>query len=143
MQFLENSPLGPLAVRDFRIEQLILVDGVVKLTDLDDIDGKRRPCATSQDCFVGGLIGNTTLPCKENICVDFAAKSNLYSVYKTFLVYSLDNDNPEGIREDLKQIARRIETFTIGFAEILSQIRAVVSKIQLGVYSMKYIQKGQ
>ena len=52
MFFLVHSPFGPIVLNDFRREQFILVDGEIKLTDLDDIGFQERQCLTENDCSV-------------------------------------------------------------------------------------------
>lgn len=37
LHLLAHSPIGSLAMNDFRRQQFVIVDGVLKLSDVDDI----------------------------------------------------------------------------------------------------------
>eukprot|EP00795_Rhopilema_esculentum_P010685 gene10685-19453_t len=139
--YLDQSPLGPLVIKDFRIEQLVIKDDVIKLSDLDDIDGRHQSCQSRNDCFVGGAITNSTLPCTNNRCTNFASTINLYNLYKIFLDYSFNYENPRLIGTELKLIADEIVSFRIDLKTLLDKLQRVTWRIQKGVFARELIKQ--
>ena len=116
---------------------------MLKLTDLDDADGRKKPCKTRKDCFVGGILGNTTLDCVNQICRNFSATSNLYNLYKHILDYTLNYDNPKWLADDLKAIATRIKEFRVGLQDLLAELKRIAWKIKKGIYSREFLRSGE
>jgi len=137
--YLDDTSIGSLLIKDFRIEQLVLKDGTLKLTDLDDLDGRKKTCRTEYDCLIGGPTVNTTVPCKYQRCQGYSKTLNLYNFYKVFLDYSLYFDNPVWISEDLKAIAKRVAAFRISVQDLQTELNRVVWYIKSGMYEDKFI----
>ena len=47
---LAQSPLGAVALNDFRRQQFVLTNGEIKLTDVDDMSFEEPICDTAADC---------------------------------------------------------------------------------------------
>ena len=116
---------------------------MVKLTDLDDMDGKPKTCKSRNDCLIGGERWNTSVPCTKGRCENYNAKSNLYHLYRTFLDYTLDFENPQGAEHDLKGIAEKIRNFTVNAKELLQELLLVVNNIKMGKYAIRYRKEGK
>ena len=140
---MDDTSIGSLLIKDFRIEQLVLKDGTLKLTDLDDLDGRKKTCRTEYDCLIGGPTVNTTVPCKYQRCQGYSKTLNLYNFYKIFLDYSLYFDNPVWISEDLKAIAKRVAAFRISVQDLQTELNRVVWYIKSGMYEDKFIHAGR
>ena len=53
LHYLEHSPIGSVLIRDFKLTQFILVDDtLLKLGDLDDLEGMEPKCQRNSDCLV-------------------------------------------------------------------------------------------
>eukprot|EP00794_Sanderia_malayensis_P015910 gene15910-17510_t len=143
MLFFETSPLGALHMKDFRIDQFVLANGKIKLTDLDDIDGRQKQCSSTSECFVGGRTTNKTLPCEDGLCSGYVTMSNLYHLDKVFLDYSLNYDNPEWLKDDLKVISQKVKSFLVGFEGLRAEVQGVVENIKNGVYSRRIVEIGR
>ena len=141
--YLDDTSIGSLLIKDFRIEQLVLKDGTLKLTDLDDLDGRKKTCRTHHDCFIGGVTVNTTVPCKYQRCQGYSKTLNLYNFYKIFLDYSLYFDNPVWISEDLKAIAKRLAAFRISLQDLQTELKRVVRNLKRGIYEENFIHAGK
>ena len=141
--YLDDTIIGSILIKDFRIEQLVFKDDTLKLTDLDDFDGRKKFCQTDEDCLVGSAILNTTVPCKYQRCQNYSTTLNLYNLYKIFLDYSLNFDNPVWISEDLKSIAKRIAAFEVGLKDLWRELNRVARNVRKGIYAKKYIRKGK
>ena len=50
LDYLEHSPAGSMIIGDFKLGQFILVDGTIKLGDLDDLSATEPEC--KNDCIV-------------------------------------------------------------------------------------------
>lgn len=61
----------------------MLVDGELKVTDLDDARVEETPCAGSADCILEFPARNFTLPCSAHgWCEGMNEKRNLYNAYR-------------------------------------------------------------
>ena len=50
LDFLSQSARGALVMNDFRRQQFVLVDGVLKLSDVDDAGFGEPKCSTHKHC---------------------------------------------------------------------------------------------
>ena len=50
VHYLAHSPYGSLVLSDYRRQQFVLIDGDLKLTDLDDIGFTEPFCLLDTDC---------------------------------------------------------------------------------------------
>lgn len=83
LHHLAHSPLGSVTLLDFRPRQFVLVDGELKVTDLDDARVEETPCASSSDCVLEFPARNFTLPCSaQGWCKGMNEKRNLYNAYR-------------------------------------------------------------
>ncbi|KAG0720957.1 Extracellular tyrosine-protein kinase PKDCC [Chionoecetes opilio] len=82
LQLLAHSPLGPVLMKDFRREQFVLVDGSLKLSDVDDVVVGEPACSTAQDCVIHDTTKEhvlTTVACDGGLC--HGHNSLLNSIY--------------------------------------------------------------
>ncbi|KAG8584265.1 hypothetical protein GDO81_008759 [Engystomops pustulosus] len=83
LHYLAHSPLGSITLLDFRPRQFVIVDGELKVTDLDDASMEETPCTCSEDCFMEFPARNFTLQCSvEGKCQNMNEKRNLYNAYR-------------------------------------------------------------
>lgn len=83
LHYLAHSPLGSVTLLDFRPRQFVLVDGELKVTDLDDASIEESSCTSNSDCFMEFPARNFTLPCSvEGRCQSMNEKRNLYNAYR-------------------------------------------------------------
>ncbi|KAG7280335.1 LOW QUALITY PROTEIN: hypothetical protein CRUP_026876, partial [Coryphaenoides rupestris] len=71
LHFLSHSPLGSVSLLDFRPRQFVLVDGELKVTDLDDASAHETPCTpltAGHDCTLQFPARNFTLACSRGRC---------------------------------------------------------------------------
>ena len=141
--YLDDTTIGSLLIKDFRIEQLVLKDGTLKLTDLDDLDGRKKSCKTDLDCIIGGSSINVTVPCKYRRCQNYSRMLNMYNLNKIFFDYSLNFDNPVWVAKDLKAIAKRIAAFNIGLTDVWKELNRIAWNIRSGLYEENFINTGK
>ncbi|NXS07359.1 PKDCC kinase, partial [Neodrepanis coruscans] len=83
LHYLAHSPLGSVTLLDFRPRQFVIVDGELKVTDLDDASIEESSCTSNSDCFMEFPARNFTLPCSvEGRCQSMNEKRNLYNAYR-------------------------------------------------------------
>lgn len=82
LQLLARSPLGPVLMKDFRREQFVIVDGSLKLSDVDDVVVGDPACTSAKDCVILDSTKETMLtsvPCDQGLCHGY--NSVLNSIY--------------------------------------------------------------
>ena len=81
MDYFQQSPLGSLLIGDFKREHFLLVNGSVKLTDLDDVTSVSVHC-------IGKKVCTNSPQCQQSgeVCVNYNAMENLKNLRRLFLV---------------------------------------------------------
>ncbi|XP_072121127.1 extracellular tyrosine-protein kinase PKDCC isoform X2 [Mobula birostris] len=110
LHYLAHSPLGSVTLLDFRPRQFVIVDGELKVTDLDDASINETPCLRNSDCFMEFPARNFTLTCSlEGICQRMNEKRNLYNAYRFFFTYLLPHSAPSSLRSLLDNVVNATE----------------------------------
>ncbi|XP_060269886.1 extracellular tyrosine-protein kinase PKDCC isoform X4 [Ovis aries] len=110
LHHLAHSPLGSVTLLDFRPRQFVLVDGELKVTDLDDARVEETPCTGNADCILEFPARNFTLPCSaQGWCEAMNEKRNLYNAYRFFFTYLLPHSAPPSLRPLLDSIVNATE----------------------------------
>ncbi|XP_018120514.1 extracellular tyrosine-protein kinase PKDCC isoform X2 [Xenopus laevis] len=110
LHYLAHSPLGSITLLDFRPRQFVVVDGELKVTDLDDASMDETPCISHTDCFLEFPARNFTLQCSaEGKCQNMNEKRNLYNAYRFFFTYLLPHSAPSSLRPLLDVIVNATE----------------------------------
>ena len=55
LHYLVDTPLGSVAITDWRDEQFVLVAGEMKLADVDGLNSKEPPCDKDMKCLINDL----------------------------------------------------------------------------------------
>ncbi|XP_006819825.1 uncharacterized protein LOC102809382 [Saccoglossus kowalevskii] len=125
--------MGSLLITDFKLDQMLLVDGVLKLGDLDDINNIESDC---QDTNCGILqqnckkkicaIENTELDiqCVNNKCIGFNAKFNLFKFNHHVFTRVLHNP-PANVSFEVKNIQDRLNALNITATELYTSLLAI------------------
>ncbi|XP_055986550.1 extracellular tyrosine-protein kinase PKDCC [Sorex fumeus] len=132
---LAHSPLGSVTLLDFRPRQFVLVDGELKVTDLDDARVDETPCASSADCTLEFPARNFSLACSaQGRCQGMNEKRNLYNAYRFFFTYLLPHSAPPSLRPLLDRIVNATGELAWGAAETLAQLETVLHLYRSGQY---------
>ncbi|XP_031322771.2 extracellular tyrosine-protein kinase PKDCC isoform X1 [Camelus dromedarius] len=135
LHHLAHSPLGSVTLLDFRPRQFVLVDGELKVTDLDDARVEETPCSGSTDCILEFPARNFTLPCSaQGWCEAMNEKRNLYNAYRFFFTYLLPHSAPPSLRPLLDSIVNATGELTWGVDETLAQLEKVLHLYRSGQY---------
>ncbi|OXB77961.1 UNVERIFIED_CONTAM: hypothetical protein H355_003184 [Colinus virginianus] len=94
--------------------RFVIVDGELKVTDLDDASIEESSCTSNSDCFMEFPARNFTLPCSvEGRCQNMNEKRNLYNAYR-YAVGSLKGELHWGIDETAAQLERVLNLYKSG-----------------------------
>ncbi|XP_062911764.1 extracellular tyrosine-protein kinase PKDCC [Mobula hypostoma] len=135
LHYLAHSPLGSVTLLDFRPRQFVIVDGELKVTDLDDASINETPCSRNSDCFMEFPARNFTLTCSlEGICQRMNEKRNLYNAYRFFFTYLLPHSAPSSLRSLLDNVVNATGELRWGIEETLAQLEEVLYLFKSGLY---------
>ncbi|XP_043930501.1 extracellular tyrosine-protein kinase PKDCC-like [Protopterus annectens] len=105
LHYLAHSPLGSVALLDFQPRQFVLVDGNLKITDIDDATTEELTCTEDSDCKLEFPTRNFTLKCCPNgKCQGINAKRNIYNAFRYFFTYLLPHRAPYELQPFLNKI---------------------------------------
>uniref|UniRef100_A0A8C8SB82 Extracellular tyrosine-protein kinase PKDCC n=1 Tax=Pelusios castaneus TaxID=367368 RepID=A0A8C8SB82_9SAUR len=135
LYYLAHSPLGSVTLLDFRPRQFVIVDGELKVTDLDDASIEESSCTSNSDCFIEFPARNFTLPCSvEGRCQNMNEKRNLYNAYRFFFTYLLPHSAPSSLRPLLDVIVNATGELHWGIDETVAQLERVFHLYKSGMY---------
>uniref|UniRef100_A0A8C5PLK5 Extracellular tyrosine-protein kinase PKDCC n=1 Tax=Leptobrachium leishanense TaxID=445787 RepID=A0A8C5PLK5_9ANUR len=135
LHYLAHSPLGSLTLLDFRPRQFVIVDGELKVTDLDDASMEGTPCSSNADCFMEFPARNFTLQCSvEGKCQNMNEKRNLYNAYRFFFTYLLPHSAPLSLKPLLDSIVNATGELRWGIDETVAQFEKVLYMYRNGLY---------
>ncbi|XP_033369206.1 extracellular tyrosine-protein kinase PKDCC isoform X1 [Parus major] len=135
LHYLAHSPLGSVTLLDFRPRQFVIVDGELKVTDLDDASVEESSCTSNSDCFMEFPARNFTLPCSvEGRCQSMNEKRNLYNAYRFFFTYLLPHSAPSSLRPLLDKIVNATGELHWGIDETAAQLERVLNLYKSGEY---------
>ncbi|XP_009471303.1 PREDICTED: protein kinase domain-containing protein, cytoplasmic [Nipponia nippon] len=135
LHYLAHSPLGSVTLLDFRPRQFVIVDGELKVTDLDDASIEESSCTSNSDCFMEFPARNFTLPCSvEGRCQSMNEKRNLYNAYRFFFTYLLPHSAPSSLRPLLDKIVNATGELQWGIDETAAQLERVLNLYKSGEY---------
>nr|XP_056708761.1 extracellular tyrosine-protein kinase PKDCC isoform X2 [Euleptes europaea] len=135
LHYLAHSPLGSVTLLDFRPRQFVIVDGELKVTDLDDASIEETSCTSSRDCFMEFPARNFTLPCSlEGKCQSMNEKRNLYNAYRFFFTYLLPHSAPASLRPLLDVIVNATGELHWGIDTTVAHLERVLHLYKSGLY---------
>ncbi|XP_059799493.1 extracellular tyrosine-protein kinase PKDCC isoform X4 [Balaenoptera ricei] len=124
--------------------RFVLVDGELKVTDLDDARVEETPCTGSADCTLEFPARNFTLPCSaQGWCEAMNEKRNLYNAYRFFFTYLLPHSAPPSLRPLLDSIVNATGELTWGVDETLAQLEKVLHLYRSGQYLQNSTEAGR
>ncbi|KAK3084216.1 hypothetical protein FSP39_010200 [Pinctada imbricata] len=125
LDYLDNSPLGPVGMVNIRMDDFILVgmQKRLKLSDLDDLTFEEKRCKTTQDCHIPNALKE--IKCDDGYCKGWNSKHNLYLVSTT--LYNSLLTNPPGVDKNLvDELLNGILRLEFTAKEILKQLEELL-----------------
>ncbi|XP_072423940.1 extracellular tyrosine-protein kinase PKDCC-like [Chiloscyllium punctatum] len=141
LHYLAHSPLGSVLLLDFQPRQFVLVDGELKVTDLDDVSTEELPCTTDSDCVIEFPTRSFSLRCAaDGKCHKINEKRNLYNAFRFFLTYLLPYGAPSTLRPLLWKIMNATGDLQYGINETLEAFEEVLYLYKSGLPRINYSQ---
>ncbi|XP_019375447.1 PREDICTED: extracellular tyrosine-protein kinase PKDCC-like, partial [Gavialis gangeticus] len=136
--YLAHSPLGSIVLLDFQPRQFVMVDGNLKVTDLDDASTEELSCKDDNDCMLDFPTKSFILKCSAaGKCEGINEKKNLFNAYRYFFTYLLPHTAPPGLQPFLSDILNATGDLRYGINETLRAFEKVLHLYKTGVYLQK------
>lgn len=136
LHYLEHSPLGSLRVRDFKAEHFLMVDGSLKMIDLDDVDNLEPSCSvyvsieTQMQMARSGKSNGCgfSLPCQKGLCIGFNAKQNMVHMNRLFFKHLLFPVSfPREILNDVGFLLADIDSVKLSASQLIQRLEHILS----------------
>ncbi|XP_061468109.1 extracellular tyrosine-protein kinase PKDCC-like [Rhineura floridana] len=138
LHYLANSPLGSVALLDFQPRQFVMVNGLLKVTDMDDVSTEELPCKGDEDCTLEFPTKTFSLKCTAHgKCEGINEKRNLFNAYRYFFTYLLPHTAPFVLQPILKEILNATGDLRYGANETLRAFQKVLHLYKAGLYLQK------
>ena len=119
--YLAESPLGSVAILDFREDQFVMIDKQIKLSDVDDLTSSEPECNSKMQCLLNDR--KTNIKCASNMkCPGLNAKKNLYNAFGVFLQPLLGFEVPPDFVEKSQDLMKRIRRGSIDAEELAEEL---------------------
>uniref|UniRef100_A0A8D2M6W6 FAM69 protein-kinase domain-containing protein n=1 Tax=Zonotrichia albicollis TaxID=44394 RepID=A0A8D2M6W6_ZONAL len=131
--YLAHSPLGSIALLDFQPRQFVMVDGNLKVTDMDDASTEELSCKEDKDCTLDFPTKSFPLKCSvAGKCEGINEKKNLFNAYRYFFTYLLPHSAPPALRPLLSDILNATGDLRYGINETLRAFEKVLHLYKSG-----------
>lgn len=131
---LAHSPLGSLVMNDFRRQQFVLVNGELKLSDVDDLGWEEPACNASRECTVHIPGVNLSLECVGGSCRGYNEKQNIVKAGRHFTTFLLPHGAPTSLRPLIDQIVAAYNTVAWDSQQIVNRTEKLVQLYTSGQY---------
>lgn len=123
----------PIALNDFRRQQFVVVDGELKLIDVDDVGLQEPKCNNTPCCFT---ITNKTMcvPCTDAICQGYNEKMNILKTGGHFIRHILPHGAPSNLKSMTLKITSAFEFAYWNSDNILKEMENLATSFKSGWY---------
>uniref|UniRef100_A0A8C9EU59 Extracellular tyrosine-protein kinase PKDCC n=1 Tax=Pavo cristatus TaxID=9049 RepID=A0A8C9EU59_PAVCR len=136
--YLAHSPLGSIVLLDFQPRQFVMVDGNLKVTDMDDASTEELSCEEDNDCTLDFPTKSFPLRCSSaGKCEGINEKRNLFNAYRYFFTYLLPHSAPPALQPFLSDILNATGNLRYGINETLRAFEKVLHLYKSGLYLQK------
>ncbi|XP_027493721.1 extracellular tyrosine-protein kinase PKDCC-like [Corapipo altera] len=136
--YLAHSPLGSIVLLDFQPRQFVMVDGNLKVTDMDDASTEELSCKEDIDCTLDFPTKSFPLRCSAaGKCEGINEKKNLFNAYRYFFTYLLPHSAPPTLRPLLSDILNATGDLRYGINETMRAFEKVLHLYKSGLYLQK------
>ncbi|XP_053388586.1 extracellular tyrosine-protein kinase PKDCC-like [Mercenaria mercenaria] len=133
---MSQTPYGSMSMNDFRRQQFVLVDGNLKLSDVDDTGFEDPTCQTSDDCdvtFSSANFSQRTL-CRRGRCVQYNEKKNLFNAGRHFVTFLLPHGAPRRLQPIIASVVEGYTNLTMSSEQLLKRMNKIVKLYRSGWY---------
>lgn len=112
--------------------QFVVVDGEIKLSDLDDVGNEPQLCHSPKDCLIGNEKYNITLECSRGECQDYNEKRNIYNLHRFYLNLFLLPGAPHHVGPDLEEVEDQAALLNSDSKSLVEGLEAVLTTLRTG-----------
>lgn len=136
VHFMSRTPYGSMSMNDFRRQQFVLVDGALKLSDVDDTGFENPTCKAKSDCDVVFSSANFTQStrCVHGKCIDFNEKKNIYNAGRLFVTFLLPHGAPQLLQPIVDKVVDGYNNLTLSSEQLLRLMNKITELYQSGWY---------
>lgn len=136
IDWMSSSNYGSLAMNDFRRQQFVLVNGSLKLSDVDDLGFGDPICDKDEDCTLHFSSSNLTqiITCKEGKCINHNEKKNLFNGGRHFTTFLLPHGAPDSLRPLVDRVVEGYSNLTMNSGQILRLMKKIRNLYTSGKY---------
>ncbi|CAB3365049.1 Hypothetical predicted protein [Cloeon dipterum] len=141
LHLLAHSPLGSLAMNDFRHQQFVIVNGDLKLSDVDDVGLEEPSCAKNEDCVkmlplqLRNASWAASAACSPQLrCVGHNERVNVLRAGKHFIHQFLPLGAPAGLRPQILNLLKGYRDASWNSDSILLETEMLVNAFASGKY---------
>ncbi|XP_033637204.1 extracellular tyrosine-protein kinase PKDCC-like [Asterias rubens] len=136
LDYLQRSPLGSLAVWDFKTRQFVIVKGKITLVDLDDLSAQELSCEKHTDCNIKvdtdygreNIVPNDSglVPCVNSTCYGLNSKFNVISAMRGLVGQALLSDPPPFIKYRLDNITMAASQGQLNASQLKGSLQQLI-----------------
>uniref|UniRef100_H3ARN9 Extracellular tyrosine-protein kinase PKDCC n=1 Tax=Latimeria chalumnae TaxID=7897 RepID=H3ARN9_LATCH len=135
LHYLAYSPLGSVVLLDFQLRQFVMVDGDLKVTDVDDASIEELSCSKDSDCKLDFPTRSFILKCgPTGKCQGMNERKNLYNAYRYFFTYLLPHSAPSVLQPLLYEIMNSTGELRSGINDTLKAFEKILHLYKHGLY---------
>ena len=123
LDYMEHSPLGSLTMLDPKADNFKLVDGRLKVSDIDLFNAKEPLCST-QTCHFN-------ITCQNGRCAGYNAKRLFRQAYGHWHYCLQDNGNEYGLSDTLLKLRSKAKTLAISAGELKVALQHIITSYHL------------
>lgn len=126
----------PIAINDFRRQQFVVIEGELKLIDVDDVGLQEPVCNNTPCCLSISTASNKTLclPCVNNVCKGYNENMNILKTGVHFIQHILPHGAPSNLNAATLKITSAFETASLSSDDILKEMENLVTLFKNGWY---------
>ena len=136
LHYLAHSPYGSILLPDYRRQQFIIVDGEIKLSDMDDMQFEERTCHTDSDCSLYFSASNFTLSvdCMNGRCDGLNERQNVFNTGRHFMKLLLPAEAPGALQSLIHGIVDDSSHGTSSSSDLMDRMTQLLDLYVTGTY---------
>lgn len=137
LKLLAYSPLGPVLMKDFRREQFVIVDGSLKLSDVDDVVVGDPHCTSAKDCVIQDTTKDailTSVTCDHGLCRGYNSLLNSIYAGQHFMRLLIPYGGPAALEKASLHLVDQQIQGKLNSEHLHNAIEALVHNYSVGGY---------
>ena len=119
--YLAESPLGSVAIQDFREDQFVMVNKQIKLADVDDLTSSEGDCDSKMQCVLDKK--KTNIKCATDMkCHGMNVKGNFIHASQVFFQPLIGLQIPPDYLEKSMDIVQSLRSGTMDAEELVQEL---------------------